>query len=209
MESTTDETPAARSLLSKHRAVDGDFSFAEHLAGTGLKLCFDFWRAQRRGAAVPRKSSIDPVEMPIVILPNLFIYEQTSPGTFRCRLAGTEICRATGRNPTGLYLHEQVAPAARESRTRLFTNVIERGKPVVYGGRMVDSPHTWLQFKRLLLPVARDGSRADTIFGMLVFPTIELSVSLAMNPTLDFVAWATGHDLAEASPAEPVARTRL
>ncbi|HVJ55855.1 MAG TPA: PAS domain-containing protein [Aliidongia sp.] len=177
--------------LLRPRAVTGDFAFEQHLEGTGLKLCFDFWKSRRLEGALPLKSSIDPVEMPRSILPNLFLHEWEGPGKFRCRLAGTEICRVTRRNPTGLYLHEQVSPEASESRLDLFKEVIDRATPAVYGGRISTDPRNGIQFKRLLLPVSRDGSRADFIFGMLIFPYFDPSLELAVNPDLDFVEWST------------------
>jgi hypothetical protein len=185
--------------LSRSRADDS--AFRQHIRGTNLALCFDFWNSRRLMGALPLKLSIDPVEMPLSILPNLFLHEWEGPGKFRCRLAGTEICRVTGRDPTGLYLQEQVSPEARGSRIHLFTEVLDRAAPAVYGGRISDDPRNRMQFKRLLLPVSRDGSTADFIFGMLIFPKFDPALKLAMHPDLDFIEWSTVADLAGKGPA--------
>jgi len=171
-------------------------SFSARLAGTGLRDCFDFWRDRRMGRRPPLKRAIDPVDMPARILPNLFLYEAIGD-RFHCRLAGTEIGAAFHRDPTGHYLDELVVPAAVSSRTRLFRGVLERERPVVYGGHLAEGPKKWMQFIRLLLPVSKTGERADIVFGMIVFPYIDPRKmgNPPERPMHDFEAWATAEEL--------------
>ena len=168
------------------------------LRGTSLEDCFAFWHQRRQANDVPRKAAIDPVDMPRYILPNLFIYQQMADGRFRCRLAGTEICRVFRHNPTGLYLDDLIVPSAVSSRQRLFSRVLEQRMPVVYGGRLVHSEQSWVRFRRLLLPVSSTGERADHVFGMVVFSDFERISGIGGPPTdglPDLEAWATAAEL--------------
>jgi hypothetical protein len=175
------------------------------LRGTSLEDCFTYWRERRQANDVPRKGAIDPVDMPRSILPNLFIYQQMADGRFRCRLAGTEICRVFRHNPTGLYLDELIVPSAVSSRQRLFSRVLEQRLPVVYGGRLVHSEQSWVRFRRLLLPVSSTGERADHVFGMVVFSDFE-RISGIGGPLTDVLpdleAWATAAELERADDEE-------
>jgi hypothetical protein len=172
--------------------------FIDTVRGTPLEACLNFWRGRRLAGQTPLKSAMDPVEMPRRILPSLFIYQQMEDGRFRCRLAGTEICRVFRHNPTGLYLDALVVPSAVSSRQRLFTEVLERGLPVVYGGRLMHTTESFVRFRRLLLPVSGTGERADHVFGMVVFYDFERVAHYPVRPhdgTPDFEAWATLDDL--------------
>jgi hypothetical protein len=180
--------------------------FLDVLRGTALEECLNFWRDRRQANDVPLKAAIDPVEMPRHILSNLFIYQQMADGRFRCRLAGTEICRVFGHNPTGLYLDDLVVPSAAPSRQRLFSRVLERRTPVVYGGRLVHSEHSWVRFRRLLLPVSANGERPDHVFGMVIFSDFEKLGDGARPPRdslPELEAWATPAELDFVAAPEP------
>lgn len=166
-------------------------SFLDHLSGTGLQACFEFWRGCRQGEHPPLKARIDPVAMPRQILPNLFLYELVGH-RFRCRLAGTAIVAAFDDDPTGRYLDDMVSADAVDGRTRLFTGVIERAVPVVYGGQLARTGRSVLSFKRLLLPVSTTGASVDIVFGMVIFPWFEPRTASGRPKDLPhaFEAWA-------------------
>jgi hypothetical protein len=181
------------------------------LRGTPLEECFDFWRDRRQANDVPRKAAIDPVDMPRHILPNLFIYQKMADGRFRCRLAGTEICRVFRHNPTGLYLDDLIVASAVSSRQRLFSRVLEQRIPVVYGGRLMHSEQSWLRFRRLLLPISSTGEQPDHVFGMVVFSDFERIGGYDVPPSNglpDLEAWATAAELdgADEEPARAALR---
>ena len=178
-------------ILSTTRQV-----FLDHLGVTGLRACFEFWRDCRQGDCAPLKARIDPVAMPRHILPNLFIYELVGC-RFRCRLAGTEFVAGFDYDPTGRYLDDMASAVAIDGCTRLFTSVIERVVPVVYGGQLARADRSALSFKRLLLPVSTNGARIDIVFGMVIFPRPELRTARRWREDLPhaFEAWATPNEL--------------
>ncbi|HLZ66063.1 MAG TPA: PAS domain-containing protein [Aliidongia sp.] len=183
-------------MLASQKAPRSDFQAL--LSGTPLADCFEFWRSRRTGAAVPPKAAIDPVVMPRHILPFLFLYERTIDGRFRCRLAGTSVCAAFQNDPTGRYLDDLILPTVRASRIRLFEGVVERARPVVYGGNVAEPGRTWIKFRRVMMPIAIRGAAADGIFGMVIFPDFELRKSsprLVDDGLPEVEAWATPEHL--------------
>src|SRR5258708_5609779 len=127
--------------------------FAKHLAGTELSDCFEFWLSRRQGARTPQKRTINATQIPRSILPNLFLYELTAENRFKCRLAGSAIRQAFGKEPTGLFLDELVNSARSQHRAGLFRATLDREMPVVYGGNLAEGENQCMRFTRLLLPV--------------------------------------------------------
>ena len=183
-------------MLASPQPLSSDFQAL--LRGTPLADCFEFWRSRRVGSAVPRKAMIDPVAMPLHIIPFLFLYERTDKGRFRCRLAGTAVCAAFQNDPTGRYLDDMILPTVRASRQRLFQGVVERSLPVAYSGNVAEPGRTWIKFRRVMMPIAIKGTAADGIFGMVIFPDFELRKSgprLVDDGLPELEAWAMPDDL--------------
>ena len=173
--------------------------FAEHLADTGLRDCFDFWLSRRQGQRPPDKRAIDATRIPRAIIPNLFLYELTAENRFKCRLAGSAIREAFGREPTGHFLDELVDPASTSDRTALFRATLDRQLPVVYGGRIAEGEKRWISFKRLLLPVNDDRGSSRFVFGMVMFVSNDEANDRRFNTassTYRFESWATEADIA-------------
>jgi hypothetical protein len=173
--------------------------FAQHLAGTRLRDCFDLWLSQRQGTRPPKKSAIHPADFAPVVLPHLFLYELIEDGRFKCRLAGTAIGFTFGKDPTGRYLDELVSPASLPGRTALFHATLEKELAVVYGGNLEEGDSRWRPFKRLLLPLCDEHGRTRFVFGMVIFPRPDGSYRIeraARDLPHDFEAWATAEDLA-------------
>jgi hypothetical protein len=171
--------------------------FSHRLRDTLLTECWSFWKANRKGRAVPLRRDIDPVLMPRIIIPHLFLYERATDGRFRCRLFGSHLAAMFARDATGRYLDELLPSEKREARLALFAAVLDRETPAVYTGRLVEGARTWVSFRRLLLPVSADGAKADLVFGMAVFPVMS---GIPLVPTgeegIDVQAFAMESDLA-------------
>ena len=59
-----------------------------------------YWRGKCAGRKMPRRSDIDPTEIPS-FLPEVFIAEIHDPLRFRFRLVGSRICERWSENYTG------------------------------------------------------------------------------------------------------------
>jgi hypothetical protein len=131
-------------------------------------------------------------------MPSLFLYERTADDRFRCRLAGSDIRRTFGKEPTGQFLDEIINSDSAQKRTELFRATLDRELPVVYGGNLVEGDKLWMPFKRLLLPVTDDQGSGRFVFGMVIFPrlgSVDRNKPDAEASSLEFQAWATPADL--------------
>lgn len=171
--------------------------FVDMLGSDGLRKCFRYWMRIKPDGGIPAKSSLLMSHIPPDIVPALFIYERTSEGRFRCRLAGTAIGREFGKDPTGLYLDELVVPSGLPKRVALFEGTLERQSPVLYGGRLADGEHGWKGFKRLLLPLADHLGQCVFVFGMVIFTAPgQGAFTDPDGPLLDVELWADQSDIA-------------
>src|SRR4051812_30788694 len=92
-------------------AASTSSDFRAGLQDPVLVLGYDYWRAKRASRTMPRRSDIDPAEIPS-LLPNVLITEMLEDGTrYRYRLAGSAVTEAFGRSLTGQYVDEIVVGA--------------------------------------------------------------------------------------------------
>ena len=160
--------------------------------------CWTYWRSRRRENAIPLRRDIDPIEMPLRILPNLFIYEREVDDRFRCRLFGSELCAKFAEDATGRYLDQMLPDGARARRLEIFSTVLDQQRPTIYVGRLVATRREWLSFRRLLLPVSSNGHAADLLFGMVIFPSVREGepFDAKASEKVSTVAHASDEDLA-------------
>jgi len=179
--------------------------FAKLVDDSPLRECWKFWLSRRDGQNVPLKRSIDPVEMPIRILPHLFLYERTPENRFLCRLAGTGVCAMFDSDPTGRHLDELIPTWGRASRISLFEETLNRQRPVVYEGHIAEPGREWVPFLRLLLPISSNGTAVDMVFGMVVPRSTDAFLRPASPElgNLGAVAYAEDQDLAVGGRALP------
>jgi hypothetical protein len=63
-----------------------------------------YWESKRGNRPMPRRRDIDPLEMPVRLLPFVQLIEVGEGGRLRFRLIGTAIVDAMGRDATGRYV---------------------------------------------------------------------------------------------------------
>lgn len=151
-------------------------SFLESVREPEFREIFRFWLKRCRGGGVPVWHGISPAEIDPRFLPFLFLFAREEDGRFRCKLVGTELCRASGLNQTGRHLNAILPPAVARRRAGLFRHVLDTGRPLYYRGLEVAKPGEFRRCSRILLPVASSGPVPDLVFGMARFgPPEELS----------------------------------
>lgn len=135
----------------------------------------DVWRSKAsENKGLVLKQDIDPLELPPSILPAIFIYlRETGPERvrFKCRLAGTSLVAAFGREPTQRYLDEMMDPAFYPVRSRFFELAATGGQPIYYRGTLALKERDYIAFSRLLLPVrlASSDPTTEVVIGAMVF----------------------------------------
>ncbi|WP_193183349.1 PAS domain-containing protein [Nisaea sediminum] len=142
-----------------------DLSHPEHRA------LFDHWKANRRGEDVPLRSSFDPLQFHRS-MPRMAIIERSGPpdaSVFRYRLAGTEIARRAGRDPTGKSFEELYEGNYLETANRTYREISESGQAhfsqrvFTIGGESGN-----LRYDRLILPYSSNGSSVDQFVLLIV-----------------------------------------
>ncbi|MDF1794740.1 MAG: PAS domain-containing protein [Thalassobaculaceae bacterium] len=99
--------------------------FRAALPDPGLLGLYDYWRSLReRLGRLPRRSEIDPLDLPTDVLSGMMVLEREAAGRFRCRLAGTRMREAYGFEAAGLYLDDVMPPEAAAVRMRIYERVL-------------------------------------------------------------------------------------
>ena len=117
---------------------------------------------------IPRWRSFDPVDGTL-LLRHLVLWDVLPDGGgYRCRLAGTEVCDAAGRELRGLSPEAVGWDAAAEVR-RDF-DAVRDGRGLSYVERDLGWPGRDLRgFRRLVTPWAGDDGRISHLLAILVF----------------------------------------
>jgi len=134
-----------------------------------LRPLFRYWVAARGEKHMPARADIDPVEMPIRLLPNLVLVDVVSePLRFRYRVMGTTVARMLGEDWTGQFLH-QIADV-HESVRQQYQATAENRKPTVkmseydrYDPSLMQ--HKLLRYERLLMPLSENGDNVTMLLG--------------------------------------------
>lgn len=125
------------------------------------------WQANREAGAPPRRTAINPAELPARLLPYMCVIERR-PGPdgprLQLRLAGSGVERAAGRPLTGAWVDE-IAPIPagyagwlRQHLDAAFAHALPVFAEGVFVSAAGDAP-TLLATRKLLLPLAdADGS---------------------------------------------------
>lgn len=136
-----------------------------------LRELYAYWLANGGRTGIPLRSTLDPVDFKH-LLPRLAIIEvlKTADGDrFRYRLAGTEIARQAGRDPTGktfddLYEGEYLAAAMAT-----YTRIVKTGRPDFSERTFpLGEGAAHLRYNRIILPYSSDGAEVDQLVLLIV-----------------------------------------
>jgi hypothetical protein len=136
---------------------------------------FDAWQtkiAEKNGRVL--KGDIDPLDLPSYVIPSVFIYQREQHPDrvrFKCRLAGTSLVAAFGRDPTRRYLDEMMDPQFYPARSKFFEIAATTRCPLYYSGTLALKERDFIAFSRILLPVQMKETdpTTDILIGAMVF----------------------------------------
>lgn len=131
---------------------------------------FNFWLDSRQGELLPRKSRIDPLDIP-ELLPSVWMYEyRPAADDFYCCIAGAEIDQAWGTTMRGVAFRDVVGKEDHPIALGRWKAVLT--VPQIQYGRLLDrSGDTEVAIaERLVMPLESDaGDRSFTI-GLSIYP---------------------------------------
>lgn len=124
-----------------------------------LAPLYSYWVAQCRGRGLPDRRDIDPVAMPVTLLPHLAIVDVVDGGArFRNRLVGTAIVERWGFDTTGRYHDEVMNPGGYSDYIHsLYRDAVQRRAPVYSESVFHWDVHGHLLTRRLYLPLVYGG----------------------------------------------------
>jgi hypothetical protein len=150
-------------------AASTSSDFRAGLDDPRLGLGYDYWRAKRAGRAMPRRSDIDPAEIP-TLLPHILITEMLDEGTrYRYRLAGSAVTEAFGRSLTGRYVDEIMTGPYREFITRLYRSLYLDRRCIFCESRYSNGIRPGISTKRLFMPLSNDERVVDQVLIVQTF----------------------------------------
>lgn len=151
------------------------------------RALFDHWQAHRRGEGVPLRSSFDPLQFHRS-MPRMAIIERSGDAetpTFRYRLAGTEIARRAGRDPTGKRFDELYEGTYLETANQTYRDIAGSGQ-AHFSQRVypIGDGDGDLRYDRLILPYSSDGSEVDQF--VLLIVVVEQTASPRQDGSFSF-----------------------
>jgi hypothetical protein len=134
-----------------------------------LVLGYDYWRSKRGDRAMPRRSDIDPAEIPR-LLPYILITEMLEEGTrYRYRLAGSAVTEAFGRSLTGKYVDEIMTGQYRDFIARLYRSLYLDRRCIFCESRYTNGVRSGISTKRLFMPLSTDERLVDQVLIVQTF----------------------------------------
>jgi hypothetical protein len=143
-----------------------------------LATFLGYWQSKRTGRAMPKRSDLDPTEVPPRLLPYLYLTDVVDAGArFRYRLMGTAAVSSVRADLTGRYLDELTeAGRYRDYVSALYRLVLARRQPVFsmshyfsFGGTAGVPPGTRPSTQRLMCPLSSDGLAVDQVISCQVY----------------------------------------
>jgi len=129
-----------------------------------------YWRGLLRDGRLPSRTDMAPSDM-IPLLPWLMLIDVLDADTYRYRLVGTGIVDHVGFDATGMDVASAYKGGNWSEIAKDYTYVLQQRKPCltitsVFLNQNDPQPVT---YRRLLLPLARDGVNTDMFLGAIQF----------------------------------------
>lgn len=143
--------------------------------GSEIQHFDSYWRGLCRGRHMPSPDNIDPIDIPVLVLPWVFlmdVIEESSGYDYRYRLCGTGNVELFGRDPTGKLATEFF------DKTELAIILAMNGDAVVNRAPSFTNallPHPKLDYfniQRGLFPLSRNGQTVDRLIG-IAMPSVK------------------------------------
>lgn len=129
-----------------------------------------YWRGLLRDGRLPARSDLAPSDM-IPLLPWLMLIDILGSGQYRYRLVGTGIVEHVGFDATGMDVEKAYRGGNWPEIAKDYTYVVTQRRPCLTITSVFlkrDDPVP-LTYRRLLLPLARDGTNPDMLVGAIQF----------------------------------------
>ncbi|HEY1383365.1 MAG TPA: PAS domain-containing protein [Dongiaceae bacterium] len=139
-------------------------------------LLLEYWnRLAQRAGRMPRRADIDPLALPVDLLPNVFLVDvvreaDAAAPRFRFRLLGTAITSRETVRP-GQFLDESLKnKTPPDDITPQYLACLERRVGIRGTNLAWDHPtKEFITYHVMLLPLSSDGTEVDTLLGLAIY----------------------------------------
>ncbi|MBT4045159.1 MAG: PAS domain-containing protein [Rhodospirillaceae bacterium] len=131
---------------------------------------FTYWRSIAKGAAMPARPDLDPIDIPMII-PWMFLIDVLRQSTgidFRFRLIGGRNAELVRQDGTGKLVGEVFPEATAALMRHSYTEVVELRQPLCWLANVPDQDRAFIACYRALFPFSADGQAVNLIAGLLM-----------------------------------------
>lgn len=128
-----------------------------------LRRLHEYWQTKLVGRPMPRRSDIDPTEIPALLPHIALIGVEEEPQRLFFRLIGTHITNALDRDNTGRYFDEAYDAPILGDLLQLYGIVLKSKSPVRHFGKALHSDKKHRDYESVHLPLSDDGRTVNII----------------------------------------------
>ncbi len=137
-----------------------------------LKRFYAYWLSIAPPGKIPGRQHLDPLDIPD-LLPWVNLVEVAREGDefrYRHKLVGTAIAEYFGRDSTGRWYHEIYDDKTLEELYRVNGAIVRDKEPHYWDSAIPVSGRQFLNYRRVICPLAADGETVNMLAGVHVFP---------------------------------------
>jgi hypothetical protein len=132
--------------------------------GANLQLMYAYWQGKRGSRPMPRRSDLDPTEIPPHLLPGIMLVDVVpDPRRYVYRLVGTMEVEVRGYDPTGKSVGEAYFGENAEDGMKCYDRVVGTRAPVLDPLPFLERRRGYRGAESLFLPLSNDGFAVNMI----------------------------------------------
>lgn len=139
-----------------------------HVSDQRLRGVLAHWLEIRRGRFMPARGDIDPAGFRAALAYVWLCDYVPETNGFRYRLAGEEVNALYGVSLVGRELSDSLPPDSRAEVLERYRRMLREPAVIHMAGKLHFSDGRSLDGERIVLPLAADGERMDTLWGAVV-----------------------------------------
>lgn len=155
---------------------------ADQIESAAIRQLFLYWQSKCADGRIPRRTDIDPVDIPNLV-PNLMIADiEHDPFRVRYRLVGTKVVQMTGYEFTGKYLDEIALPNDEGPFQECYQTACETRLPVLQRIEWHLAEDTTEEYDICILPLSDDGDTVNMALAIECYATVERAYKFVVEP---------------------------
>lgn len=135
----------------------------EQLRDAELRELYDYWLAKHHDGQLPRRSDIDPLEIPRLLQSIALLEVVGDAKDFVFALAGSRIEQALDRTLKGVSLGDLRKVLERSQSAEQYIAAVRSHAPQYRESDLKEYGKEHWNYRRLILPLSSDGEQVDCV----------------------------------------------